>query len=525
MGAPGDIIDGRFELLERLGSGGMGTVWRARDTVLGREVALKEMRASRPGLSDRDREVLRERALREGRALGRIRHPHVVTIHQVVQLPPDPDTGEVPQPWLVMELLPGRTLDDLAAEAPLDPVETARLGRQVLSALRAAHAAGVHHRDVKPANIMLREDGSAVLTDFGIATLRDAGTLTVTGQLIGSPEYMAPERVRGSDDDPASDLWSLGLVLYAAVQGVSPLRRTTTFGTLTAVLEDAVPPATRSGPLAPVLSALLVREPRERPDPAQLDALLAAVENGRTPRWARATVTAPDPSAAGQGGAEARAGARPTATARSRAMLVVAVVAVVVAVVTTTALLLALSEGGGDGPQATGDPAHPGVDVAAPSAPAGSGEPSRHPSRSPSGSPSAGASASGVPGRTDPSRSVAAPPDAGPAGTWIAQLASVERSRGTTAREQQAAALRARGLSGVRVLSSDRFAALRPGYWVFYVPDFATGREAVEYCRSKGLVTRDSCVGRYISNRSADFVLQCYPTARGVQPGSRCTRD
>ncbi|MFF2025611.1 protein kinase [Streptomyces sp. NPDC058171] len=523
MGAPGDIIDERFELLERLGSGGMGTVWRARDAVLGREVALKEMRASRPGLSDRDREVLRERVLREARALGRIHHPHVVTIHQVVQLPPDPDTGEVPQPWLVMELLPGRTLDDLTAESPLDPVATARLGRQVLSALRAAHAAGVHHRDVKPANIMLREDGSAVLTDFGIATLRDAGTLTVTGQLIGSPEYMAPERVRGSDDDPASDLWSLGLVLYVAVQGVSPLRRTTTFGTLTAVLEDPVPPAARSGPLAPVLSALLVREPRERPGPDELDALLAAVENGRTPLWAGATVTAPEPSAPVQGAPEPRAGAGPATAGRSRAALVVAVVAVVVAVITSTALLLALSEGGGDGPRATGDRARPAVGAAAPSA--GSGGPSPRPSRPPSGSPSAGASASGVPGRTDPSRSEAAPPDAGPAGTWIAQLASVERSLGHTARARQAAALRARGLSGVRVLSSDRFAALRPGYWVFYVPDFATGRAAVEYCRSKGLVTRNACVGRYVSDDAADFVLQCYPTARGVQPGSRCTRD
>ncbi|MFD8936026.1 protein kinase [Streptomyces sp. NPDC059578] len=513
MGAPGDIIDGRFELLERLGSGGMGTVWRARDAVLGREVALKEMRASHPGLSDRDREVLRERVLREACALGRIHHPHVVTIHQVVQSPPDPDTGEVPQPWLVMELLPGRTLDDRTAESPLDPVATARLGRQVLSALCAAHAAGVHHRDVKPANIMLREDGSAVLTDFGIATLRDAGTLTVTGQLIGSPEYMAPERVRGSDDDPASDLWSLGLVLYVAVQGVSPLRRTTTFGTLTAVLEDPVPPAARSGPLAPVLSALLVREPRERPDPAQLDALLAAVENGRTPQWAGATVTPPGPSAPGQGAAEPRAGADPAAAGRSRAALVVAVVAVVVAVITTTALFLALSEGGGDGPRATGDRARPAVGAAA------------SPSRPPSGPPSAGASASGVPGRTDPSRSAGAPPDAGPAGTWIAQLASVERSLGNTAREQQAAALRARGLSGVRVLSSDRFAALRPGYWVFYLPDFATGRAAVEYCQSKGLVTRNSCVGRYVSDDAADFVFQCYPTAGGVQPGSRCTRD
>ncbi|MGW1149254.1 serine/threonine-protein kinase, partial [Streptomyces sp. NPDC002454] len=176
MGAPGDIIDDRFELLERLGAGGMGTVWRARDAVLGREVALKEVRASSPTLSAQGSAVSRERVLREARALARVRHPHVVTIHQIVQPLPAPGTDELPQPWLVMELVPGRTLQDRTAERPLAPAEAARLGRQVLSALCAAHAVGIHHRDVKPANVMLREDGSAVLTDFGIAALPDASS-------------------------------------------------------------------------------------------------------------------------------------------------------------------------------------------------------------------------------------------------------------------------------------------------------------------------------------------------------------
>ncbi|MGX2992769.1 serine/threonine-protein kinase [Streptomyces sp. JNUCC 64] len=507
MGAPGDIIDGRFELLERLGSGGMGTVWRARDTTLGREVALKEVRAAGAGLSGEDRAVLRERVLREARALARIRHPHVVTIHQTAQPRPVPGVDEEPQPWLVMELLPGRTLQERAAERPMTPVEAARLGRQVLSALRAAHRAGVHHRDVKPANIMLREDGSAVLTDFGIAALRDAGTLTLTGQLVGSPEYMAPERVRGADDDPASDLWSLGLVLYVAVTGVSPLRRTTTFATLTAVLEDPVPPPERAGALAPVLEAVLVRDPRERPDAARLDALLAEVESGRTPeRRPTAVATAVPPRVRGVGPGPVPT-PRPDAPARSRVPVVVATVAVVVALATTAALVLTLRDGGRDG-----EASRPPVTERARSGSPSAASPS--PSAPASPSPSAPAA---------PSRSGAA--DSGPGGTWVAQLASVGKSRGDAARREQAALLRERGLSGVRVLDSGGFASLRPGYWVFYVPGFADGREAVAYCRGKGLVTRDSCVGRYVSDDPADFALQCYPTARGVQSGSTCARQ
>ncbi|MDG4864642.1 serine/threonine-protein kinase, partial [Streptomyces sp. T-3] len=241
MSAPGDIIDGRFELLARLGSGGMGTVWRARDTALHREVALKEVRPPDPALTGDSGDVLRERVLREARALARLSHPHVVTIHHIV------DVG--PHPWIVMELLPGHTLQDRLNQGPLNARDAARMGRQVLSALSAAHSAGIQHRDVKPANVMLRADGSAVLTDFGIAALQGSTSLTATGDLIGSPEYIAPERVRGTDDDPASDLWSLGLVLYVAVEGVSPLRRATTLATLAAVLDDPVPPPVRSGPL------------------------------------------------------------------------------------------------------------------------------------------------------------------------------------------------------------------------------------------------------------------------------------
>ncbi|MCL7377868.1 serine/threonine-protein kinase [Streptomyces sp. 35G-GA-8] len=268
------VIDGRFELLDRLGSGGMGMVWRARDLALHREVALKEVRPPDPAMLAADpaaARTLRERVLREARALARIDHPNVVTIHHIV------DAAEVAHPWIVMELVPGASLQDRLAHGPLSPGETARIGRGVLAALRAAHAAGIHHRDVKPANVLLRADGRPVLTDFGIAALRESSGLTATGELIGSPDYIAPERIRGDEGDPASDLWSLGMLMYVAVEGRHPLRRATTLATLAAVLDEEIPPPVRAGRLAPVLVALLTRDTGARPDAAGLDRMLAAV--------------------------------------------------------------------------------------------------------------------------------------------------------------------------------------------------------------------------------------------------------
>ncbi|WP_431948001.1 serine/threonine-protein kinase [Actinacidiphila sp. bgisy167] len=276
----GRVIDGRFELLERLGGGGMGLVWRARDTALHREVALKEVRPPDPETADADPETAakaRQRVLREARALARVHHPNVVTIHHIV------DRGDLPHPWLVMELVTGGSLQDRLTRGTLTPVEAAGIGRGLLAGLRAAHAVGVHHRDVKPANIALRPDTTPVLTDFGIASLRDATRLTATGGLIGSPEYIAPERIRGQEGNPASDLWSLGMVLYVATEGVHPLRRETTIATLVAVLEEPVPPPVRSGPLSPVLTALLVRDAAARPDADTLDRMLADVERGAPP--------------------------------------------------------------------------------------------------------------------------------------------------------------------------------------------------------------------------------------------------
>ncbi|MFH8980083.1 serine/threonine-protein kinase [Streptomyces varsoviensis] len=269
------VIDGRFELADRLGSGGMGMVWRARDLALHRDVALKEVRPPDPALAENDpaaARVLRDRVLREARALARLDHPNVVTIHHIV------DEGEGAYPWIVMELVPGAGLQERLARGPLPPAEAARIGRGVLAALRAAHAAGIQHRDVKPANVLLRPDGRPVLTDFGIAAIRDATSLTATGALIGSPDYMAPERLRGHEGDPASDLWSLGMLLYVAVEGRHPLRKASTLATLAAILDEPVPAPEHAGPLTPVLTALLTRDTAARPDAESLDRMLAEAE-------------------------------------------------------------------------------------------------------------------------------------------------------------------------------------------------------------------------------------------------------
>ncbi|WP_457784582.1 protein kinase domain-containing protein [Streptomyces griseus] len=275
------MIDGRFTLVERLGSGGMGMVWRARDEALHRDVALKEVRPPDPALADYDPEgarTLRARVLREARALARVDHPNVVTVHHIV------DPGEEGYPWIVMELVAGSSLHERLAAGPMAPAEAAELGRGILSALRAAHAVGIQHRDVKPANVLLRTDGRPVLTDFGIAAIRESTSLTATGALIGSPDYIAPERIRGTEGDPSSDLWSLGMMLYVAVEGRHPLRRATTLATLAAVLDEEIPPPVRAGALTPVLSALLTRDIPARPDAEALDRMLAeAARTGGSP--------------------------------------------------------------------------------------------------------------------------------------------------------------------------------------------------------------------------------------------------
>lgn len=273
-------MGGRFELLERLGSGGMGTVWRARDVGLHREVAIKEVRPADPAMFENNPSLAaqqRERVLRESRALARLQHPNVVSIYQIIESP------DSPYPWIVMELVRGTSLDTRLRGGGLTPTEAARVGRDVLAALRAAHAAGILHRDVKPGNVLLRPDGGAVLTDFGIAALHDSTQLTATGELIGSPEYIAPERLRGDETQTSSDFWSLAMLLYVAVEGYHPMRRATTMATLAAVMTEPVPPPRRAGALGPALSAVLVPDPTHRPNGEQLDRMLAAAEQHGTP--------------------------------------------------------------------------------------------------------------------------------------------------------------------------------------------------------------------------------------------------
>ncbi|MFI9613983.1 serine/threonine-protein kinase [Streptomyces sp. NPDC052023] len=282
MGAPVSVqpgservIAGRYRLLSPLGEGGMGTVWRARDEVLSREVAVKEVRAP-AGLPASDVERMYARLEREAWAAARVANRNVVTVYDVAT--------EEGRPWIVMELVRGISLADLLdAEGPLPPRRAAQIGAEVLSALRAAHAAGVLHRDVKPANVLLSNDGRAVLTDFGIATVEGSSALTMTGEVVGSPEFLAPERALGRTPGPASDLWSLGVLLYAAVEGHSPFRHDTPLSTLRAIVDDELPPPHRAGPLTPVIEGLLRKDPAERLSPERAERDLRLAGAGGTP--------------------------------------------------------------------------------------------------------------------------------------------------------------------------------------------------------------------------------------------------
>ncbi|WP_239081042.1 serine/threonine-protein kinase, partial [Streptomyces coelicoflavus] len=267
----GRLVAGRYRLTARLGHGGMGTVWRAQDETVGREVAVKEPRVP-DHLPERERDNAFERMRREARAAARLDHPAVVGVHDVAVV-----DG---QPWIVMELVRGRSLGDVLQEGTLGAREAARIGLEVLGALEAAHAAGVLHRDVKPDNVLLGRHDRVVLTDFGIAQIEGETSLTDTGGFVGSPEYIAPERVLGRRPGPASDLWSLGVVLYAATEGVSPFRRSNTPATLQSVLNATpAPPASAQGPLAEVITGLLDKDPERRPDAARVRALLDAAAN------------------------------------------------------------------------------------------------------------------------------------------------------------------------------------------------------------------------------------------------------
>ncbi|WP_435834303.1 serine/threonine-protein kinase [Streptomyces catenulae] len=277
----GRVLGGRYRVTGRIGRGGMGVVCRAVDEVLGREVAVKVLRAytdaSAPELAD-----LRTRMQREARAAARIRHSGVITVHDVI------DEGG--RPVIVMELVDGPSLDDaVGRRGGIEPREMAAIGARVMDALDAAHRAGVLHRDVKPGNVLLDSSGRVVLTDFGIASIEAPGdgaetNITRSGELVGSLDYLPPERAQGMGPSPASDIWSLGMTLYAAVEGgTAPFRRTSVYSTLTAIVTEPLPEPRRAGPLAPVLHALMAKSPADRPDAARAREMLQAVADGRDP--------------------------------------------------------------------------------------------------------------------------------------------------------------------------------------------------------------------------------------------------
>ncbi|MFC5829587.1 serine/threonine-protein kinase [Nonomuraea insulae] len=269
------LVGGRYQLLAQLGRGGMGVVWRAHDTAIGREVAIKQVHLP-PNLSPDDHARLRARTLREARVAAQVRHPAVVAIHDVVE--------EGAEPWIVMELVKGRSLDELVKSGgPLSPEWAASIGLFVLSALAAAHARGLLHRDVKPGNVLLADDGRILLSDFGLAA-RAGGQ--PGGAPMGTPGFTAPEALTeepGRAAGPAADLWSLGATIYTAVEGVPPFSRTTAMATHGAVMTEPPRPPRRAGALAPVLLHLLEKDPARRPDTVALRAALRPVTAATMP--------------------------------------------------------------------------------------------------------------------------------------------------------------------------------------------------------------------------------------------------
>ncbi|MFE0589428.1 protein kinase [Micromonospora echinospora] len=252
------LVANRYRLISPLGQGGMGRVWKARDEVLHRDVAIKEL-VPPPSLTDEERREMRERSLREARAIARLNHINVVRIFDVLRTDGDP--------WIVMEYVPSKSLQDtLAEDGPVSASRAVEIGLGVLGALKAAHKAGVMHRDVKPGNVLLGDDGRVVLTDFGLATIPGDPNVTRTGMVLGSPAYIAPERARDGTAGPEADLWSLGATLYAAVEGKSPYARPSAIATLAALATEPMPPPKNAGPLKPVLNGLLRKDPAERID-------------------------------------------------------------------------------------------------------------------------------------------------------------------------------------------------------------------------------------------------------------------
>ncbi|WP_447037933.1 protein kinase domain-containing protein [Streptomyces sp. DSM 118878] len=285
------LLAGRYRLGEVLGRGGMGTVWRAKDETLGRTVAVKELRFP-SSIDEEEKRRLITRTLREAKAIARIRNTSAVTVYDVVD--------EDDRPWIVMELVEGKSLAEVIREdGVLTPRRAAEVGLAVLDVLRSAHREGILHRDVKPSNVLIAEDGRVVLTDFGIAQVEGDPSITSTGMLVGAPSYISPERARGHKPGPAADLWSLGGLLYAAVEGVPPYDKGSAIATLTAVMTEDVEQPTNAGPLEKVIYGLLVKDPEQRLDDVGARALLRDVihapETKAVPEPVEATKAVPLP--------------------------------------------------------------------------------------------------------------------------------------------------------------------------------------------------------------------------------------
>ncbi|NLU66879.1 serine/threonine-protein kinase [Streptomyces sp. HNM0574] len=314
----GRLVGKRYRLGGVLGRGGMGTVWRAEDEILGRTVAVKELRF--PASVDEDeKQRLVTRTLREAKAIARIRSGSAVTVFDVVD--------EDGRPWIVMELVEGRSLaDQIREDGPLEPQRAAEVGLAILDVLRAAHREGILHRDVKPSNVLLEDGtGRVVLTDFGIAKVEGDPSVTSTGMLVGAPSYISPERARGKPPGPPADLWSLGGLLFAAVEGRPPYDKGSAISTLTAVMTEPVPEPERAGGLREVIFGLLAKDPDERLDVAAAQALLRPVAAGEKPGDAagapadatRSMPVPPEPEGDGASSAGAKGGSAKGSSGKS----------------------------------------------------------------------------------------------------------------------------------------------------------------------------------------------------------------
>ncbi|MEU0741014.1 serine/threonine-protein kinase [Streptomyces sp. NPDC006134] len=420
------LLAGRYRLGDVLGRGGMGTVWRAEDETLGRTVAVKELRFP-SNIDEEEKRRLITRTLREAKAIARIRNNSAVTVFDVVQ--------EDDRPWIVMELVEGKSLAEVIREdGLLDPKRAAEVGLAVLDVLRSAHREGILHRDVKPSNVLIAEDGRVVLTDFGIAQVEGDPSITSTGMLVGAPSYISPERARGHKPGPAADLWSLGGLLYAAVEGVPPYDKGSAIATLTAVMTEQLEEPKNAGPLRDVIYGLLTKDPAQRLDDAGARAMLNAVihgsgsgSGGGRPEPMDATKVVPLPAqpdrGAGGGGPGAGAKRAEEPGERLRGALRSVRKAAVAAGAAGTA---ATSRGrSGDGPAASGTTGgSAGVRGTGPAGPGGAAPAAAGVRGARAAAPVAGA-ANGAAGRSGSGWPVVSPPDLPPRPVPKASLTDV----------------------------------------------------------------------------------------------------